>query len=157
VPLVPQVPAAPAAQPPAAPPQAPAASAAPERPPGSGGVRFLGDERAYWRLMIRGAILLAVTLGIYRFWLATDQRRFLWSNTEIAGDTLEYTGTARELLIGFLIALAVLVPLNTAFFLAAIDFGFVTLATFLVLALFGHFAIYRARRYRLTRTVFRGV
>jgi uncharacterized membrane protein YjgN (DUF898 family) len=162
-PSVPLVPQAPTAQPTAAPapqapaPQAPAASAAPERPPGSGGVRFLGDERAYWRLMIRGALLLAVTLGIYRFWLATDQRRFLWSNTEIAGDTLEYTGTARELLIGFLIALAVLVPLNTAFFLAAIDFGFVTFATFLVLALFGHFAIYRARRYRLTRTVFRGV
>jgi len=148
-----------AAPPPSVPivPQAPAAPAAPEHPPGTGGVRFLGLEPAYWRLMIRGALLLAVTLGIYRFWLATDQRRFLWGNTEIAGDTLEYTGTARELLIGFLIALAVLVPLNTAFFLAALDAGLVTVATFLLLALFGHFAIYRARRYRLTRTVFRGV
>jgi len=33
---------------------------------------------------------------IYRFWLATDVRRFLWSNTEIAGDTLEYNGLATE-------------------------------------------------------------
>jgi uncharacterized membrane protein YjgN (DUF898 family) len=142
--------------PPAPAPAVPAAAEA-ARAPGSGTVRFLGSERAYWRLMIRGALLLAVTLGIYRFWLATDQRRFLWSSTEIAGDTLEYTGTARELLIGFLIALAVLVPLNTAFFLAAIDAGLTTVVTFLLLMLFGHFAIYRARRYRLTRTVFRGV
>ena len=29
-----------------------------------------------------------VTLGIYRFWLTTDIRRFLWSNTELAGETL---------------------------------------------------------------------
>ena len=74
--------------------------------------RFLGDQRAYWRLLIRGAALLAVTLGIYRFWLATDVRRFLWTNTEIAGESLEYIGTARELLVGFLIAIALLVPIN---------------------------------------------
>src|SRR5215813_6408935 len=76
----------------------------------TGPVRFLGPEPDYWRLMIRGSALLAVTLGIYRFWLTTDQRRFLWSNTEVAGDALEYAGTARELVIGFLIAVAVLVP-----------------------------------------------
>ena len=51
----------------------------------SGGVRFLGQRRSYWRPLIRGTALLMVTLGIYRFWLATDVRRFLWSNTEIAG------------------------------------------------------------------------
>src|SRR5438045_6350279 len=74
-------------------------------------VRFLGAERSFWRLMIRGAVLLAITLGIYRFWLTTDQRRFLWSNTDILGESLEYTGTARELLIGFLIAIAILIPI----------------------------------------------
>ena len=51
-------------------------------------VRFLGNPHAYWSLLIRGAVLLMVTLGIYRFWLATDIRRFLWANTEIAGDSL---------------------------------------------------------------------
>ena len=71
------------------------AAAAPGTPvPAAPAVRFVGDRSAYWRLLIRGAVLLAVTLGIYRFWFATDVRRFLWSNTEIAGETLEYTGTA---------------------------------------------------------------
>src|SRR5882762_10377189 len=90
-----------------------------------GGVKFLGNRRAYWRLLMRGALLLLVTLGIYRFWLATDVRRYLWANTEIAGETLEYTGTPLELLLGFLVAVAILVPVYAGFFLAALDLGFI--------------------------------
>jgi uncharacterized membrane protein YjgN (DUF898 family) len=124
-------------------------------------VRFLGDESAYWRLRIKGAALVVVTLGIYRFWLATDVRRFLWSNTEIAGDTLEYNGLATELLIGFLFAIAILVPLYMVFALVALELDIVALAPaligFALLALLGEYALYRARRYRLTRTVFRGL
>ena len=127
----------------------------------SGGVRFLGQRRFYWRLLIRGGVLLMLTLGIYRFWLATDVRRFLWSNTEIAGETLEYTGTPLELLLGFLIAIAILIPIYAGFFLAALDLG--TLGklssglAFAALGILGQYAIYRARRYRLTRTIYRGL
>ena len=124
-------------------------------------VRFLGKDAPYWRLLIRGALLLICTLGIYRFWLTTDIRRFLWGNTEIAGDHLEYTGTALELLVGFLIAIAILLPINILFFLAALDLGLIGklsgVMAFTLLALLGQFAIYRARRYRLSRTVYRGV
>ena len=137
-----------------------AAVSVPTVAPRHGIVRFIGNVRAYWRLLIRGAVLLMVTLGIYRFWLNTDMRRFLWSNTELAGHTLEYTGTARELLLGFLIAIAILVPLNVTFFLLMLYAGmeeFAGVAGFVLLTMFGHFAIYRARRYRLTRTVYRGV
>ena len=129
--------------------------------PPSPAARFTGDGRAYWRILLRGALLLAVTLGIYRFWLATDVRRFLWSNTEIAGESLEYTGTPYELLIGFLIALALLVPLYVALSLAALSAGPIGAAasvlSFPVLFFLGQFAVFRARRYRLTRTVYRGV
>lgn len=126
---------------------------------GGGPIRFRGHGRDYWRLLIRGALLLMVTLGIYRFWLVTDMRRFLWANTEVAGDTLEYSGTARELLIGFLIAVTLLVPLYAALFVVGLSFIGEASAVlgFLVLAWFGQFAIYRARRYRLTRTVYRGI
>jgi uncharacterized membrane protein YjgN (DUF898 family) len=127
----------------------------------AGTVRFLGNEGAYWRLRIKGAALVVVTLGIYRFWLATDVRRFLWSNTEISGDTLEYNGLATELLIGFLFAVAILVPLYMVFALVALELELVaitpTLIGFVLLVLLGEYALYRARRYRLTRTVFRGL
>src|ERR1700733_5273951 len=127
----------------------------------AGTVRFLGEEGAYWRLRIKGAALVVVTLGIYRFWLATDVRRFLWSNTEISGDTLEYNGLATELLVGFLFAVAILVPLYMAFAIVALELDLVAVAPaltgFALLLLLGEYALYRARRYRLTRTVFRGL
>ena len=130
--------------------------------PAGGPVRFRGRPAMLWRLLARGAVLLMLTLGIYRFWLTTDVRRYLWSNTELAGDSFEYSGTARELLLGFLIAIAVLVPLYIAFFLLALAVGSAGEAlsgpiAFLVLTLLGHYAVYRARRYRLTRTIYRGV
>jgi uncharacterized membrane protein YjgN (DUF898 family) len=129
--------------------------------PATGAVQFLGREGAYWRLRIKGAALVALTLGIYRFWLATDVRRYLWSNTEIAGETLEYNGLATELLVGFLFAVAILVPLYMALAIVALELDTFPVRPlvfgFLLLALLGEYALYRARRYRLTRTVFRGV
>ena len=111
--------------------------------------------------MTRGAGLELVTVGFYRFWLATDIRRHLWSNTAIDGDAPEYTGRGKELLIGFLFALAILVPIYLAYFLVGLEAerfkAFASFPLFLFFYLFGQFAIYRARRYRLTRTVWRGV
>jgi uncharacterized membrane protein YjgN (DUF898 family) len=45
-----------------------------------GMVRFRGEAGRFWRLLARGEVLLMLALGIYRFWLTTDIRRFLWSN-----------------------------------------------------------------------------
>ena len=135
----------------------PAISAAP-LPTYSG--RFFGSEAAFFALLVRGAVLLMFTLGIYRFWLTTDVRRFLWGHTEIAGDGLEYTGTARELLLGFLMAVVLLVPINALIFVGTLLPGLLPYSGalgFALLALLGQFALFRARRYRLTRTVYRGV
>jgi uncharacterized membrane protein YjgN (DUF898 family) len=124
-------------------------------------LRFAGRTTDYWRLMIRGAILQVITLGIYRFWLSTDMRRFLWAATDVKGDTPDYTGTAVELLIGFLIAIGILIPIYALFFVASLEFGMLSemsgAVAFVVLAGFGQYAAYRTRRYRLTRTVFRGL
>src|ERR1700741_2747616 len=82
---------------------------------------FSGDRREFRHLVTRGAALELVTVGFYRFWLATDIRRHLWSNTVIDGDAAEYTGRARELLIGFLIAMAIIVPIYLLYFLMSVD------------------------------------
>ena len=122
---------------------------------------FTGENRVFRRLVTRGALLELITFGFYRFWLTTDIRRHLWSHTEIDGDALEYTGRAKELLFGFLIAITVLGPLFLAYFVLGLEFerykAFASLPLYLLLLAFGQFAAYRARRYRLTRTVWRGV
>jgi uncharacterized membrane protein YjgN (DUF898 family) len=135
--------------------------APPPLPPQPATVSFFGDRGEFRRLAIRGAALELITFGFYRFWLATDIRRHLWSNSSVDGDAAEYTGRGRELLIGFLFALAILVPIYLAYFLVGLEVerfkAFASIPLFLFFYLFGQFAIYRARRYRLTRTVWRGV
>jgi uncharacterized membrane protein YjgN (DUF898 family) len=130
-------------------------------PPLPVSVSFFGNRGEFRRLVTRGACLELVTVGFYRFWLATDIRRHLWSNTVVDGDAAEYTGRASELLIGFLFALAILVPIYLGYFIVGLEVerfkAFASFPLFLFFYVFGQFAIYRARRYRLTRTVWRGV
>jgi uncharacterized membrane protein YjgN (DUF898 family) len=131
----------------------------PAPPPAA--VKFSDDRGRFFRLVARGAALELQTIGFYRFWLTTDIRRHLWANTEVDGDAAEYTGLGKELLLGFLFALAILIPVYIAYFLVGVEAARLkAFASFPLLAffyLFGQFAIYRARRYRLTRTVWRGV
>ena len=141
------------------PPQVPPPPPSPVPPPMP--VAFSGKRSEFFHLVKRGAGLEFVTLGFYRFWLLTDIRRHLWANTLVDGDAAEYTGRGKELLIGFLVALAILVPIYLGYFLIGLEaerlqaFASIPLVAFFYL--FGQFAIFRARRYRLTRTVWRGV
>jgi uncharacterized membrane protein YjgN (DUF898 family) len=113
-------------------------------------------------LVWRGLLLTVVTLGIYRFWYKTDLRRWYWRNTLVGGTALEYRGTAKELFIGFLFALAIMVPLYI--FSASVGLFAGETVAGLVQGLFGlafvflvQYGAFRSRRYRLTRTVWRGV
>jgi uncharacterized membrane protein YjgN (DUF898 family) len=122
---------------------------------------FTGERRDFFRLVRRGALLELVTAGFYRFWLATDIRRSLWASTSIEGTALEYTGTAKELLLGFLFALTILVPVYLVYFLIGIEAerakAFASIPLILFFYAFSQFAIFRARRYRATRTIWRGL
>jgi uncharacterized membrane protein YjgN (DUF898 family) len=124
-------------------------------------MRFSGKEGDLFRILLRGSLLQIPTFGFYRFWLLTDIRRHLWSHTEIGDDRFEYTGRGGELLIGFLMALAILVPVYLVYFIIALEVerlqAFASIPMFLVLYVLGYYAVYRARRYRATRTIFRGV
>lgn len=137
-------------------------TAAPPQPaPTNVKVAFTGDRRGFLGLVARGAGLEMITAGFYRFWLTTDIRRHLWSHTVVDGDGAEYTGRARELLIGFLVAMAILVPIYVAYFILGLEAerlqAFASIPLVVFLYVFTQFAIYRARRYRMTRTVWRGV
>src|SRR6267142_1117486 len=141
------------------PPQVPPPMPSPVPPPMP--VAFSGKRSEFFHLVKRGAGLEFVTLVFYRFWLLTDIRRHLWANTLVDGDAAEYTGRGKELLIGFLIALAILVPIYLGYFLIGLEAehyqAFASIPLIAFFYLFAQFAIYRARRYRLTRTVWRGV
>lgn len=124
-------------------------------------VQFSGTRaELFWRL-VRGYLLMFPTLGLYRFWVTTMKRQFYWHNTSIDGDALEYTGTPLQLLIGFLIALAVFLPLYIGFFYLSTQVGTVVMVGYGIVAalfwfLFGYTS-YRGRDFRLSRTLWRGI
>ena len=111
-------------------------------------------------------LLNIVTLSFYRFWGKTRVRKYLWGQTSLLGDPLEYTGTGEELFKGFMIVLfAVFIPLGAVssivdlmwaedgdVFYALFQLAFLALILFLI-----GIAQYRARRYRLSRTLWHGI
>ncbi len=127
----------------------------------TGRVEFTGGRQEMLGIILRGYALMIPTVGLYRFWQATWKRRFYWQNTVIDGEPIEYTGTAVQLLLGFFFALAFFLPIYIAFFVLSmqdVDYlliGYAVVAA-LVWFLMGY-AIYRARDFRLSRTLWRGV
>lgn len=116
-------------------------------------------------LALSNFLLNLITLGFYRFWAKTRVRRHIWSCVHINGEPLEYTGRGIELLKGALIVFAVLVvPFIAAIAAVQIVYGqghaavvIVQLLFFLVVFVLWGMAVYRARRYQLSRTLWRGI
>ncbi len=126
---------------------------------------YSGRRGRLFGLALSRMLLTVLTLGLGRFWMVTRLRRHYWSSISLAGDPFEYTGRAIEKLIGFLVALVILavylvvVNLALTFFgLSAFQGNIAALqAPLLALAPLWFWARYRARRYVLARTRWRGV
>jgi uncharacterized membrane protein YjgN (DUF898 family) len=97
--------------------------------------------------------------------MKTRLRRWYWSAIRPGSDPMEYTGTAMEKLLGFLIAVVVLafylgifnlILMFVSFSLLANNFAAYAISFLGVIPLW-FYARYRARRYVLARTRWRGV
>jgi len=104
-----------------------------------------------------------ITLGFYRFWGRTRFRKYLWSHVSLLGERLEYDGTGLELFLRFLVALVIFVPLLSfapllVWLTGGGAWGRVAQAVqVLVLIYLSFFAVYAGRRYRTSRTLWRGI
>jgi uncharacterized membrane protein YjgN (DUF898 family) len=117
-------------------------------------------------IFIVNLLLTIVTIGIYRFWAKARNRKYLWSHVSVAGDCFEYTGTGRELFFGFLIILFVVVlPIIVVGTVAQLTLGrshpalmgLYQLAFYAVVVFLIGLGTYAAMRYRLSRTLWRGI
>ena len=167
-PRTPMPPAAPAPAPPLPPSVyvSPPSGPGPEPPPSST-VRhptFHGNGGTLFGIHVVNVLLTIVTLGIYYFWAKTRIRAYLSGQTEIEGDRFAYHGTARELLLGTIKAVLVF-GLPILFLnmirdvldvppVAKVIAGVVSGSLFFV---FFPIAMVGARRYRLSRTSWRGI
>ncbi|WGW05183.1 DUF898 family protein [Tropicibacter oceani] len=137
-------------------------------------IHYTGERGPLFNLALKTGFLTLATLGIYRFWQKTRLRKYIWSSTNAGGDTFEYTGTGMEKFLGFLLAvlfLAVyvgLIQMVLFFFGLTLMTPAVTMeqaigqlialyVTIFAVVPFLLFAVYRARRYKMARTRWRGI
>jgi uncharacterized membrane protein YjgN (DUF898 family) len=138
-----------------------AASAPPSGPPR---ITWTHPPGGLLGLSLVNGLLRVLTLGVYHFWGKTEARQRIWAAVRIDGEPLEYRGTGGELFRGFLIVFAlVLLPLSLIGFLPLLvgtnlwgNLAF-QIAVFVLILGFGGLAMFRARRYRLSRTRWRGI
>ncbi len=129
------------------------------------GVEFTGKRGALFWLALKTGFFTILTLGFYRFWMKTRLRRWYWSAMRPGGHPMEYLGDPIEKLLGFFIAVVIL-----TFYIGIVNLllMFVSFSVFnssvigYVLSFAGviplwFYARYRARRYVLARTRWRGV
>ncbi len=129
-------------------------------------IEFNGHILAFLGVVIVNLLLTIVTLGIYRFWAKTRVRHYLWQNTTFDGDPLEYRGRGLELFVGAVLALLIFLLPAIAFSIGETTLqtsGHFVIAALLELLVFSGIyylfgvGFYRAERYLISRTSWRGI
>jgi uncharacterized membrane protein YjgN (DUF898 family) len=127
---------------------------------------FHGRWTDFLPIALTNVLLTIVTLGIYRFWAKTRERKYLWSQTQFIDERLEWAGTGKEMFIGFLVVMVIFFPLIALlnFGLQALTLrgeillgGLLVVGVYLALLYLGGVALFRALRYRLSRTYWHGI
>ena len=137
----------------------------PSSPARSQALIYDGRLGELYGIFLLNILFTVLTLGIWRFWAITRYRRYFWSHTQFGGERFEYTGKGGELFVGFLLAGLVLVGSVAVAFGLAFVLGMIwpPLAVLPIVLLYGLVivlaagAVFSAQRYRLTRTVWRGI
>jgi uncharacterized membrane protein YjgN (DUF898 family) len=116
---------------------------------------FVGISFKTWFLNI-------ITLTLYRFWGRTEVRKKIWRETQLNGESFEYTGTGFELFKGFLIATFVVVlPYLLVVFVGQLlppAIGIPLIIAFVLVLYWGiGAAVWLAFRYLASRTTWRGI
>lgn len=133
----------------------------------TGGTRrlfFRGSAGSLLGIQLVNILLILCTLGVYLFWGKVRTRKYLLSQTEFEGDRFAYHGTGMELLVGSLKAMLVFgLPVTLLSKLPALlgSSAWIRITSFflvyVIILLFIPFAIVGTRRYRLSRSSWRGI
>lgn len=114
----------------------------------------IGELYGIWLINL---LLNIITLGIYSFWGKTRMRKYLVGSISLLEDRFEYTGKGKELFIGFLKALPIIIILYSPIIIwephthPQVNLIFIPI---LFLFFVGYYA---ALRYRYSRITWRGI
>ena len=123
--------------------------------PSSRALAFRGTVGGAYSVYVKNALLTVLTLGLYWPWARVEILKYFYGHTELDGDRFAFHGNGRELLPGWLKVGAILIPLYLVTrFSDSPLWGFLFFGVVLLLV---PFAIVGSRRYRMSRTSWRGI
>ena len=129
-------------------------------------LRYLGTGGAILVMGLKHALLTIVTFGIYAFWARNNMRVFHYSHTELGGEPFSYHGTGGELFKGSIKAGLIIFGISFLFALVpSLLLGetqqtvqiMMALALYPVVIGLSLAAVVLARRYRFSRSSWRGI
>lgn len=130
---------------------------------GSWNLKFIGKGSELFGILIDNFFLNLLTLGIYYPWAKAKKLRYYYSATSINKSDFQFSGTGKEMFFGLAKALLILFLLNFAYetFMAGMIIDWILLVGgilyFLIFWLLFVIASIRAKRYRMSRTSWRGI
>ena len=125
-------------------------------------LKFNGDHGQLIGLRIINNILTALTLGIYYPWARAAYLKYIYGETEYMGTPFIFHGTGKEMFIGFIKAIGIIVGLYVLLLvcifsqvIALVLLGI--LVFYVAILVLIPIAIHGSNKYRLSRTSWRGI
>lgn len=123
---------------------------------------FKGDGGKLLGIYIVNFLLMIVTLGLYFPWAKAKINRYLHSETELEGETFVFHGTGKEMFIGFIKAIGIVILVYALVLMLVAFGGFfgAALGGLILIVFFATaipYAIHGSMRYQTSRTSWNNV
>lgn len=125
-------------------------------------VTFHGEGAKLFGIYIVNILLTFFTLGLYYPWAKAAMLKYLYEETEFEKSRFTFHGTGKEMFIGFIKAIGIILAIYCVLFLALLSkeplvmlFGMLVFYAALVLLI--PVAIHGSLRYRMSRSSWRGI
>ena len=114
---------------------------------------FEGSGFEYFKIWIVNILLTIVTLGLYYPWAKVRNHRYFYGNSVLENRNFEYHATGKQLFIGYLIAMALLIAYTVIQQVSPIGGGVVLLIFFLAIP----WIIWRSMKFGMRMTSYSNV
>lgn len=122
-------------------------------------LEFHGKGSEFFGIIIINWLLTLLTLGFYYPWAKAKQLKYLYSATSFNNERFQFSGTGKEMFIGFIKTILIMIILGVVYGLTIILIhpiaGIVLLS--LILIMLTPLMIHGSFRYRMSRTSWRGI
>lgn len=116
-------------------------------------LQFHGRPWEYFKIWIVNILLTLITLGIYYPWAKVRNRRYLYGNTTLNDKNFEYHATGKQIFLGYLIAMVLLISFVVLQSTFPLFSGLATLLFFLAFP----WIIWRSFKFNMRMTSFSNV